>query len=193
MAKVVTSERWKKIPGYQYYEASNLGRVRSTDRLRPGRYGLILQRGRILKQGTINSGYRLVHFSEDGIRTAHTVHRLVLAAFRGLDLDDPEVLGMHRDDDKSNNFLSNLRIGTTADNIEDKVKKGRARGNTSTDRSGSRNSVALINEKIAKKIYLLARDSSMTMKDIGAKFGVTGATVGHILNRKQWVHATEGL
>ena len=109
-------EIWKDIEGYEgRYQVSNLGRVRSLDRIVPAlchKTGTIVdyhRKGCIISQRPINngSGYLVVTLN-DNERKAHThlVHRLVARAFvpgyrEGLDVN-------HKDEDKTNNRADNL-------------------------------------------------------------------------------------
>lgn len=65
-------------------------------------------------------GYASVQFGNGNIQL---VHRLVAVAFLGPLPTGHEVL--HRDDDKRNPALSNLRYGTHSENIQEAVKRGR--------------------------------------------------------------------
>jgi hypothetical protein len=52
-ADAATEEEWRPVPGYENYEASSLGNIRSLDRYREliGRWGPMVRfhRGRVLK------------------------------------------------------------------------------------------------------------------------------------------------
>jgi hypothetical protein len=84
-------EIWKNIQGYEgLYQASNLGRIRSVDRL-VEQYGhkrnyTRSMKGKIIKSRTQNNGYHLVWLSKNGITSAILVHRLVASAF----IENPE-------------------------------------------------------------------------------------------------------
>jgi hypothetical protein len=65
-------EVWKKIPGYEEYEVSSLGKVR-------GQYGKILSPWK-------SKGYDIVWICKDTIKRKIGVHRLVAWAF----LENPE-------------------------------------------------------------------------------------------------------
>lgn len=70
------TETWRAIPGFEgLYEASPCGQIRSLNR---GGF-----RGRVLKQRTLDNGYRIVMMSKGGKYQNKLVHRLVLAAFTG--------------------------------------------------------------------------------------------------------------
>ena len=88
-------EIWKEILGYEgLYEVSNLGRVRN------------MRTGRILKPGPDKDGYLLVGLYKSGVRTTNKIHRLVGQAF----LPNPQNLPQinHKDEDETNNAVSNL-------------------------------------------------------------------------------------
>ena len=108
-------EIWKDIEGYEgIYQVSNLGRVRSLDRIVPAlcrQTGTIVdyhRKGRILKQRKVFGGYMAVGFEVRGenVHKGHFVHRLVARAFvpgyrEGFDVN-------HKDEDKTNNRADNL-------------------------------------------------------------------------------------
>ena len=54
-------EIWKEIPGYEgYYEVSSQGRVRSLDRETRNGNGSCIKKGKLLKPGMTNKGYKMV-------------------------------------------------------------------------------------------------------------------------------------
>lgn len=100
-------EMWKDIPGYVgLYQVSDLGRVRSVDRVIPRKNGPLPLKGKILKQFVKNSGRLEVHLSREGKWTHWLVHRLVAIAF----LDNPNNLPQinHLNGDPRDNRLVNL-------------------------------------------------------------------------------------
>ena len=102
-------EIWKPIPGYEeYYEASNLGRIRSLDRQMISPTGKrYTKRGRIrspvLNQAT---GYYAVVLCGENSKKTITVHRLIAMAF----LDNPDGFECvnHKSEDKRDNRPENL-------------------------------------------------------------------------------------
>lgn len=55
------NEIWKPIEGYEnFYEISNLGRIRSLDRLTSNSFGAFVRKGKILKPGINRTGYKYI-------------------------------------------------------------------------------------------------------------------------------------
>lgn len=113
------AERWLPVPSAPGYEASDRGRVRSVDRI-------------VVRTDGVRARYpsriRTICRWKDGRHYVNLpggtrrVHLLVLEAFVG-----PRPMGMegcHRDDDQSNNALSNLRWDTPRENKLDVVRNG---------------------------------------------------------------------
>jgi hypothetical protein len=117
------NEIWRPIPGRNGYEVSDLGRVRSVDRVvaktsRSGSIVLARLKGRVLRLSTAGSDYLFVSFS----RGRAYVHHLVLEAFVG-----PRPAGYqaaHGDGNPINNTLANLRWATPKENEADKRMHG---------------------------------------------------------------------
>lgn len=107
-------EIWKDIPGYEgLYQASNLGRIRSIDRLVNNTVGLKQMKGRILKP--INGKYLKVGLSKNGIQKPIRIHRLVALTFIQNPNNYPYV--NHKDENKHNNCVDNLEWCTNLYNI----------------------------------------------------------------------------
>lgn len=123
----MTHEIWKPILGYEgIYEVSNMGRVRSLDRLCIGRgQRLESHKGRILCQTTLANGYKSVAL-RDKTHTRkskrRTVHSLVAEAFLGPRPSKHDV--MHLDGDRQNNIADNLRYGTRSENLRQTYEYG---------------------------------------------------------------------
>ena len=124
-------EIWKDIPGWEgYYQASNLGRIKSL--VRKGQ-----RREIILTPGRIHNGYMRVGLSRDNKLTGKLVHRLVWEAFNGPIPEDKEV--NHIDEDKLNNRLENLNLVTRRENCVWGTRVERQRK-------------SMINGKLSKKV-----------------------------------------
>lgn len=119
-------EVWKPIPSEPGYEASDLGRVRSVDRVvfaaqsakqaaHERKY-----KGQVLKPGRTPSGHLTVSC---GRKNSRSVHVLVLEAFVGFCPLGQECL--HKNDKPWENHLENLRWGTRSENLEDNTRFGK--------------------------------------------------------------------
>lgn len=111
-------EIWKDIPGYEgYYQVSNLGRVRSLDRviIRKGNHKQTW-RGCTLKNKTYSNGYKFVILTtpEYGAKSK-LLHRLVAIAF----IPNPNGLPQinHKNEDRTDNRVDNLEWCTAKYNI----------------------------------------------------------------------------
>ena len=116
-------EEWKEIPGWVgYYEASNLGNIRSIKRylevphphsgmlyIRP--YG-----GQQLSPKTGDGGYLYVSLWRENKGHMCAVHRLVCGAFTGHIPN--ELVCNHIDANRSNNTIQNLEFITQKENLE---------------------------------------------------------------------------
>lgn len=102
-------EIWKDIPGYNgRYQASTLGRIRSTDRLVEKSNGLKeFYKGRVLKASLVPSGYLYVGIAEEQNKfRSRRVHRLIAETFIPNPLNLPEI--NHKNEDKTDNKVENL-------------------------------------------------------------------------------------
>ena len=96
-------EVFRSIDGYENYAVSSFGRVKNT------------KTGKILKEGSVDShGYCLVGIYEDRVKKTHKIHRLVACAF--IDNPDDKECVDHKNNDKTNNHINNLRFATANEN-----------------------------------------------------------------------------
>lgn len=106
-------ETWKKIKGFENYEISSLGRVKSNQK----------NKEKILKFRITKTGYYRVMLQQDCNKKELLVHRLVAFAFLEIQKNKPEV--NHIDLDKSNNRLENLEWVSKSENIKHSYLNGR--------------------------------------------------------------------
>lgn len=101
-------EIWKSVKGFEgAYEVSNLGKVRSVDRIVVYPDGKPrLKKGKELSQATSRGGYNAILICTQKERKNYLVHRLVAEAF----IPNPENLPCinHKDENKHNNCVENL-------------------------------------------------------------------------------------
>ena len=111
-------EEWRDIVGYEgYYQVSNLGRVRSVDRVIPRTNQADARlTGKILGFNPHgHNGYLCVKLSKDGQHKNMRVHRLVAEAFIPNPMEKPQI--DHIDMNKHNNTADNLRWVSCKENM----------------------------------------------------------------------------
>lgn len=96
-------EIWKKIEDYPKYSVSNHGRVRND------------KTGKILALRSVAHGYLQIRIHNENGNRQFGVHRLVAQAF----ISNPDNLPVvnHKDEDKTNNDISNLEWCTQQYNV----------------------------------------------------------------------------
>ena len=119
---MIRIEIWKEIEGYDMYQVSNQGRVRSR------------QKGdwRLLKQGHGDGRYSQVVLVKDRKRSTKRVHQLVAEAFLPNPDHKPQI--DHKDGNILNNYADNLKWATPLENINNPNTKPHLRGNKKEQR-----------------------------------------------------------
>jgi hypothetical protein len=171
-------ENWRPVVGYEgIYEVSDLGRVRSVDRIEP--YMNRRRSGRILRPRPLRKGYLLVGLKMHGKERGRLVHRLVLDAFVG---PCPEGMEARHfpDRDPANCRLDNLQWDTPQRNAADKKAHG-------TENCGARNGRAKIAEADVIRIREMRR-SGATQSAIASVIGISQSMISMILRGKKWAH-----
>lgn len=104
------NEQWKDVIGYEgLYQVSNHGKIKSLKRTyTSGNFGNIVREltEKIMKQSTSKNGYKRVKLCKGGKTNICLVHRLVATAFIENESGLPQI--NHKDENKSNNAVSNL-------------------------------------------------------------------------------------
>ena len=117
------SEVWKDIEGFPGYQVSNMGRVRTHNKITyTTRHGARHWKDRILKQKVRKDRCCQVNLWLNGKATTQYVHRLVAEAFIGKPADNMTV--NHKDGDRGNNTVANLEWLTLTDNIRHGFETG---------------------------------------------------------------------
>jgi len=129
-------EIWKDIPNYIGYQASNMGRIRTYNKItRTERHGERHWKDRILKpkekipkshskhQGKNGKGYA-VDLWKNGKSRTFLVARLIAFTFYEKDINNRKLTVDHVDGNRLNNRLENLEIVSLKENIQRAFKKG---------------------------------------------------------------------
>lgn len=173
------NETWRGVPLWEaLYEVSDIGRVRSLDRLGVrGRQAGRMYRGRMLKPILKKQlGYLSVTLHEpNGRKLQVGIHRLVLEAFVGPCPDGHQ--GCHNNADRADNRLANLRWDSVAANQADKVKHGNSL-------RGEKN----LRAKLTEDDVRLILSSPLKQQQLADKYGVSQVLISRIRLRKAWKH-----
>lgn len=180
------NEEWRDVVGYEgLYQVSNLGRVRSLDRIVSRRSGVGRGsakkqpvQGRLLTNSANSSGYSNVTLSSGGRSKTSQVHVLVLKAFVGPRPDG--YYCCHSNGDKSDNRVSNLRYDTPRGNCLDRITHG-------TCLRGEKNHKSKLTTADVLHIRSLSETGVFHWK-IAERFGVAKSTVSNILQKRTWCH-----
>lgn len=129
-------EIWKDIPNYSGYQVSNLGRIRTHNKItHTNKHGDRHWKDKILKpkekkpkahskhQGKDGKGYA-VDLWKDGKPKTLLVARLVAFTFYEKDINDHKLTVNHIDGNRLNNNLNNLELISLADNIRHGFETG---------------------------------------------------------------------
>jgi hypothetical protein len=173
-------EQWKPVVGFEGYEVSDQGRVRSLERIcrTVNSYRL---KPRILKpQRDKQTSYVGVALCVEGVQASYRIHVLVLEAFVG-----PRPAGQqtrHLDGVRTNNRLTNLAWGTPKQNSDDVDRHG-------TRSIGSHRYNAKLQASDIPGIRT-ARAAGVPFKLIAAQYGVTKNAICQVVSGRTWTHVS---
>lgn len=166
---------WRTIPGLEgFYEASDVGDIRSVDRVSGGKRW----KGRVLSQCKAKY-YRSVHIALEGVHKVHNVHILVAAAFHGARPEDSVI--RHLNGLRHDNRASNLCYGSRSENTADMDTHG-------TLVHGDAASWRVIDSQTARRVAALR--NTLSQQKIADALGVKRHVVQCILSGKTWRRVT---
>lgn len=129
-------EVWKPVEGYEeFYQVSNMGRVRSIDRIVAKGWRPYLKHGRVLAPQARQHGYLSVWLYTGDAKKQVSVHRLVAEAFCERKEGQDEV--NHLNENKQDNRAENLAWCTRSENCSygEKLAESRKKWRNRADRS----------------------------------------------------------
>lgn len=176
----MNEEEWREVPSWEgYYEVSSLGRVRRVDAIGKRNPVYAGMGGRPLKLRFLNA-YLSCDFRMPSRKQRIRVHVLVLEVFVGP--RPPGMVACHRNGDKLDNRLQNLRWDTPKGNSIDNRFNG-------THQHGEKCAKARLTEDQAREIL----HSKEKHRELAAKYGVCKATISHIKNGRNWPYLQKSI
>lgn len=127
-------------------------------------------------------GYGLKTFMIDGKYKTFRTHRLVYMSVNG-DIESGQVIRHTCDNPKCCN-IEHLLVGTSKQNSQDKVSRGRASGGRMC---GTRNP----NNKLTPEQVKEIREATITNTALAVRFSVSKVLIGLIKRNKIWVNHNE--
>jgi len=176
-------EVWKTIIDNDYYQISNLGRVKSIERKVPhSTCGYVSVRERMLKPATDSKGYQRVALAKNKKLKTYKVHRLVAEAFISNDECKPQV--NHINGIKTDNTVENLEWCTNQENAQHaantglwKYKKGHEHHRSALNESQIYRLIAMKNAGYLNKVIAKRFDISISCVKRTYKRGIKQETV----------------
>ena len=168
------TEIWKSVPGHPNYEVSNMGNVRSLDKIVHRNRGEFFSKGRVLKCSVGKNGYKSVSL---GRGNNFYVHYLVLLAFAG-----PRADGMtcsHKDNNRTNNNINNLFYESLSDNIKRQVEHG-------TKQEGERNGHARLTADQVQTIRSMPNTGYGFFSNLARELSVSSKTIADAYKGVTW-------
>lgn len=172
-------ETWLPIPGCSGYRASNLGRIRSLERTDlAGRFVA----AKIMKPNIREDGYVTVGIRADDELMSRTrrLHTLICLAFLGE--RPPGNVVAHKNGERADNRLQNLRYATPSENEEDKL----AHGTRFYPKGVLSPAAKLVDSQVFEIRARLQKGEAQS--SIAAAFSIDQSMVSHIKRKKHWTH-----
>ena len=141
------TEIWKDIQGYEgFYQISNLGNVKSLERVVDKGNGILQHRKeRIMNKRESVDGYYIAKLNVDKKSTSIAIHILVARHFIDNPNNYPEV--NHKDCNRKNNQVDNLEWCTHQQNVEHSKQLGHYKTKSGCDNPNYKNDTLKIKYK----------------------------------------------
>lgn len=167
-------EVWKTIVGFENYEVSNLGKVKSLEKKTSFGVNYKIYPETILKNWIDKKGYCYVDLRNNNKTTRFLVHRLVCFNFLENHENKPQV--NHINGIKHDNRVENLEWNTSKENLKHARETGL-------------NNISGVNHyrsKLTKEQIIDIRKSNLNQRELSEKYKVHQVTISGIVNKKTY-------
>jgi transposase len=177
----IVNEEWRDISGYEgYYQVSNLGRVRSCDRVVKTERGDRAIKMRLMKPNLHRRGYYRIDLQKASVRITCFVHRLVAIAF--LPIQDGRDQVNHKNGIKTDNCVDNLEWCNQHENMRHAVEYG-----LKPSMVGENAVNSLLTESQVLEIREL-RANGTKLRIIAEMYGVSLSAIAMVVYCYNWAH-----
>lgn len=180
-------EIWVYIEGYNnFYQVSNLGRVRSVDRIVTHKRGPRRRKGQIIAPVMHNKGYPMAGLTFKGKKKNIKIHRLVAQSFIPNPRNKPQV--NHIDGNKLNNIVTNLEWVDNKENMAHATSLGLKRKNRGLE---SKNMKLCLEDIIKiRELYQstlgLPYKERWSYKKLALRYRVDATTIMNIVRKRKY-------
>ncbi len=154
-------EIWKTINGYENYQVSSLGRIRT--------------KYRTLKNLN-KKGYSVICLCNNNVKKYFLIHRLVALHFIPNPENKPQV--NHIDGNKLNNSIINLEWNTSKENINHSWENGLSKNNSNRIKK-------VIESKSIRVKNIVTNEVFNSIKDASIKSNYTEKSLGYQINKSK--------
>lgn len=186
MVENLEGEEWRDIQGFEgLYQVSNLGRVKSLDRVVYKKDGTTqIYKERILKQSNLWNEYLVVNLSRNGKPIMHRIHRLVAEAF----LPNPNNYPIinHKDENKTNNSVDNLEWCSYSYNLN--YGTARERGLQANKENGIYDRLKELRSKAVNQIDIFSNEiikQWKSMREVERELGFSNSAISKCCKGKK--------
>lgn len=181
-------EVWVDIKDYEgLYQVSNLGRVKSLDRIvQVNKYGKIINKkikGTIMKPNKNQKGYEGVQLCKNGNIKAYRIHRLVATHFIKNNIKSNKAQVNHINGNKLDNSSQNLEWVTPSQNIKHAINMGLKKFQYGDEHFSRKEGYV---SHLRKKVQCIETGETFdSLKDAGQFYNCNRNKIGMVCNGKR--------
>lgn len=173
------TEIWKDVIGYEgLYQISNLGNIKSLDRVLKNRWGNYIRKGAVMALNMCNR-YAAINLFVNWKFKHCKIHRLVAIAFIPNHENKPEV--NHINGNRYDNRAENLEWVTTSENELHAYRTGLKKS-----MYGDKNPAARLSYKKVDEIKKKYSSEKISMSKLAEQYGVSKSTIFNALSNNFW-------